>query len=279
MRPAVLVRDARELAEALLADVPERWRHSVGVAGQADYLVRAVPDAAEGDVLVAAAWLHDIGYTPTLRQTGFHPLDGALHLRDLGWPQRIAALVANHSEAWWVADFRGLADRLSEFPREYGAVSDALTYADQTVGPNGRHMGFEQRLEDMLRRHGPDSPNAAVHPLRAPLLRAAVHRVEQRLSAHRRGNVVNRPGYLSAGHRGIGVAPMGHPDGMTDPNDDLSSIADPGSMGPAEMTEPDNDLPGDLDVDHSDEARTGEHRHGTPAESQATEGAPLGPPD
>ena len=29
------------------------------------------------DDLVAAAWLHDIGYAPGLVQTGFHPLDGA----------------------------------------------------------------------------------------------------------------------------------------------------------------------------------------------------------
>ncbi len=31
--------------------------------------------------LVAAAYLHDIGYAPELAITGFHPLDGARHLR------------------------------------------------------------------------------------------------------------------------------------------------------------------------------------------------------
>jgi cob(I)alamin adenosyltransferase len=54
-----------------------------------------------------------------------------------------------------------------------------LIYADQTVGPGGRLMTVEQRLSDMLDRHGPGSPNA----VRAPLLRAAVRRVERRLAA------------------------------------------------------------------------------------------------
>jgi hypothetical protein len=182
MGPARLIRDARELAQTLLTDLPERWRHSVGVAQRAERVVHTTPGAAEGEALMAAAWLHDIGYAEGLRDSGFHPLDGGLHLRRLGWPDRIAALVAHHSEARCVAEARGLSGRLDEFAREHSAVADALTYADQTVGPNGHVMGFEQRLEDMLRRHGPDSPNAAVHPRRAPLLRAAVQRVEQRLS-------------------------------------------------------------------------------------------------
>ena len=66
---------------------------------------------------------------------------------------------------------------------------------------------------------------------------------------------------------------------MTDPNDDLSSIADAGSMDPASMTEPDNDQPGDLDFDHSDAADSDRSGTGAAAERQGIEGAPLGPPD
>jgi hypothetical protein len=44
------------------------------------------------DVLVAAAWLHDVGYAPELAVTGFHPLDGAQHLEAAGFGRRIAAL-------------------------------------------------------------------------------------------------------------------------------------------------------------------------------------------
>lgn len=176
-----LVRDARRLAQTLLAGLPERWRHTVGVAARAEEI--ALPGEADARALVAAAWLHDIGYAERVRDTGFHPLDGGLHLRALGWPDRVACLVAHHSEAICIAEVRGLAERLAEFPREDTAVADALTYADQTVGPDGRVMELDERLADMLRRHGPDSPNARAHPCRAPLLRAAVRRVESRRRA------------------------------------------------------------------------------------------------
>lgn len=173
---------ARDLAQRLLVALPERWRHTIGVARQAERLVGVLASRGEAEVLLAAAWLHDIGYATALRDTGFHPLDGARHLRDEGWPSRIAGLVAHHSAAVWVARARGLTIELGEFTCEDSPVSDALTYADQTVGPNGRVMSVEQRLADMLQRHGPDSPNGAVHDQRAPCLLAAVHRAEQRLA-------------------------------------------------------------------------------------------------
>jgi HD superfamily phosphodiesterase len=42
---------------------------------QARRVFATVP-AADADLLVLAALLHDIGYAPTLRRTGFHPIDG-----------------------------------------------------------------------------------------------------------------------------------------------------------------------------------------------------------
>ena len=67
---------------------------------------------------------------------------------------------------------------------------------------------------------------------------------------------------------------------MTDPNDDLSSIADPGSMGPDAMTEPDNGNPGDLDHDHEQLADgSGPGVPGAAADSPAAQGSPVGPPD
>ena len=177
------VHRARDLAQRLLADLPERWRHTIGVARWAETVAGTLGSRGAGEVLMAAAWLHDIGYAAALRDTGFHPLDGARHLQAAGWRPRIVGLVAHHSAALCVAQVRGLAAEIARFPREDSPVCDALIYADQTVGPNGRVMSFEQRLADMLHRHGPDSPNAAVHARRAPVLRAAVHRVEQRLAA------------------------------------------------------------------------------------------------
>ncbi len=177
---AGLVHDARALAETILADLPERWRHTVGVARRADQLAPTV-GPGQADVLVASAWLHDIGYAAALRDTGFHPLDGARFLYAGGWSLRIAGLVAHHSEAMSVARVHGLAGELAWFPRERSAVADALVYADQTVGPHGVSMTVEQRLAEMLRRHGPGSPHAVAHQQREPRLRGAVRRVEHRL--------------------------------------------------------------------------------------------------
>jgi hypothetical protein len=68
---------------------------------------------------------------------------------------------------------------------------------------------------------------------------------------------------------------MGHIPDMTDPNDDLSSIADPGAIGPEQMTQPDNDP----DLDRADATRPDGYEGGADVESQAIQGAPLGPPD
>jgi putative nucleotidyltransferase with HDIG domain len=172
---------ARRVAQAVLADLPERWQHSAGVARRAEELAAALGE--DPDILVAAAWLHDIGYADVARDTGFHPLDGARYLDRHGWPTRISALVAHHSGACYVAEVRNLREAMDAYPREESPLADALTYADQTVGPGGRPMPVEKRISDMLRRHGPQSPNAAAHRLRGPHLLALAHRVECRLAA------------------------------------------------------------------------------------------------
>ncbi|SDX63457.1 HD domain-containing protein [Geodermatophilus africanus] len=182
-----LVEAAFGLAHDLLGGLSSRWRHTRGVAHRAATAAAAVPQT-DRPVLVAAAWLHDIGYAQPLRRSGFHPLDGAWHLQEHSWPEPLAGLVAHHSAARFVAAVRGLAGPLRAFsaPRfARGPLADALTYADQTTGPDGQVMAVEDRLAEMLRRHGPDSPNARVHPQRAPAIRAAVLRIEQRLRARR----------------------------------------------------------------------------------------------
>lgn len=177
---AVAVGVARELAGELLADLGDRWWHTAAVAERARELAVTVP-AGDRDLLVAAAWLHDIGYAEAIAATGFHPLDGARHLDRLGWPRRLCALVAHHSEARLVADALGLGAELDAYPREDGPVADALTCADQTVDSRGGRVTVPERLADMLARQGPDSANGRVHHLRAPRLLAAAERVERRL--------------------------------------------------------------------------------------------------
>jgi putative nucleotidyltransferase with HDIG domain len=175
------VRVAAAFAQALLEELPQRWAHTIGVADRAARLAGTV-DPDEQEVLLVAAWLHDIGYGRAAQRTGFHPLDGARHLDTHGWPQRISALVAHHSGAHFVAQIHGLSTDLDHYPREHSPVADALTYADQTTSPTGEHVDVHTRMNEMLARHGPNSPQARVHDQRRPYLLAVTARVQQRLS-------------------------------------------------------------------------------------------------
>jgi putative nucleotidyltransferase with HDIG domain len=191
----VKVTAARAAAEALLSGLPDRWCHTMAVAARAAELATTVAEA-DRDLLVAAAWLHDIGYGEVAVDTGFHPLDGARLLQRDGWPHRIANLVAHHSGADYVAAARGMLGLLREFPHEFSPVSDALTYADQTTGPTGQPVTMAERMADMLRRHGPDSANARAQPLRERYLLAVADRVEARLTSDAR---LSQPGRAVAG--------------------------------------------------------------------------------
>lgn len=182
MTPRVLrLSDARHLAAEVLREEPERWQHTVGVAHRAEELVRTI-GMDDPVVLLSAAWLHDIGYAGSVRDTGFHPIDGARFLRQRGWPPRLVALVANHSGARFVAEVRGLATAMDDFPDERSPLSESLAYADLTVGPQGRRMTVPQRVAEMLARHGVDSPNAAAQAARGPYLAELSGRVERRIA-------------------------------------------------------------------------------------------------
>ena len=177
-----VVAEAEDLARYLLREDPERLAHSAAVAGRAQ-LLTAATHAAQAPLLVAAAWLHDVGYHAVLKDTGFHPLDGARHLQRSGWPPSVCDLVAHHSGSRFVAAARGLGEELASFDFVEDDLTDALTVADQTAGPHGRAMGVSERLQDILTRHGRDSPNARAHPNREPYLLSAAHRVIARLHA------------------------------------------------------------------------------------------------
>jgi len=181
----MLIADARGLARTLLCKgSPERWLHTQGVANRAAELAVTV-DVPDRPVLIAAAWLHDIGYARALRETEFHPLDGALYLQGEGWDDRLVALVGHHSGARFVPVERAMASVVTEFDFEDGPVSDALTYADQTVGPHGRRMTVPHRIVETISRNDGNSPNGRARLDRVRYLLAAADRVERRLAAHR----------------------------------------------------------------------------------------------
>jgi hypothetical protein len=176
---------AHDVARSLLEEpLPRRWAHVQGVADTARTLAPIF--GRNTDLITAAALLHDIGYAPSLADTGFHPLDGARYLRDIEHADpMLCRLVAHHSCAMIEAEERGLADVLArEFKPTPRNLADALIYCDLTTGPDGQRMTIEERLTDIRARYGPADLVTRALARSAPQMEAATSRVARRLSAH-----------------------------------------------------------------------------------------------
>ncbi|MER6088499.1 HD domain-containing protein [Streptomyces bluensis] len=174
---------AYSLSEAMLSEpLPRRWAHSLGVAKRARSLSPILGDDAE--LLEAAAVLHDVGYSPTIATTGFHPLDGARFLRDQeGTDERVVRLVAHHSCALLEAEERGLRPELEEeFALERPDLVDALVYCDMTTTPDGTETTPAERLDEIVQRYGPDTIVGRFIQRAAPEIHSAAERVEERLA-------------------------------------------------------------------------------------------------
>ncbi|MGL5830164.1 MAG: HD domain-containing protein [Angustibacter sp.] len=151
-----LVPWARSVAERFMPALGRRWDHVRAVAARAADLPF---EAVDREVLVAAAYVHDIGYASALAVTGFHPLDGARFLRAEGRDE-LAVLVAHHSNARGEAALRGMNEYEDEFP--YGAtlLDDALTICDMTTSPDGHPISLDERIVEIVDRYGADHVTA-----------------------------------------------------------------------------------------------------------------------
>lgn len=145
---------AEVVAARELIALPSRLAHVRAVGGLARSVSHLAPEV-ERPVLVAAAYLHDIGYAPGIASTGFHPLDGARWLLDHG-EMRLANLVAHHTGALHEARNRGLDEDLAVFPREQSLVADLLTWCDLSRGPDGTPVAPLDRIAEVVERYGPD---------------------------------------------------------------------------------------------------------------------------
>ena len=177
-----LVEWAAEQASTLLSPLGNRWLHVQGVAQKARHVSKAFNER-DGTYLIAAAYLHDIGYAPSLKRTGFHPIDGACYLRSYK-KNRLASLVAHHSEAQFEAHLRGLLADLDTFPRHCSSISDALTYCDITTSPIGLCITFQERILDIFSRYDEtDIVSQAIHQA-VPSLSLAVERTQRKLNKY-----------------------------------------------------------------------------------------------
>jgi hypothetical protein len=175
--------EASTIAKELLNGVKTRLAHSRAVARQSA-VVSPVLDSSWGAALHDAAWLHDVGYAPSIAASGFHPLDGARWLRANGWRPDVCSLVAWHTRAGTEAELRKLITSLArEFPPPPDLAQSALAWADLTSSPAGECCTVGERLEDILRRYPPSSVVHRATNANLPDLLGDVHLIETRLDA------------------------------------------------------------------------------------------------
>ncbi|MCW2597029.1 MAG: metal dependent phosphohydrolase [Jatrophihabitans sp.] len=129
-------------------------------------------------LVLSAAWLHDIGYAPTVADTGFHPLDGARYLRAHHWDDEVCRLVAHHTDAVHQAPTEDVGDQLaSDFAEVDGSGRDVLWTADATTGPNGERLTLDERIAEISERYGRDHPVTLCMIGSRDVLAAAIDRV------------------------------------------------------------------------------------------------------
>ncbi|MDQ6734246.1 MAG: HD domain-containing protein [Nitrospirota bacterium] len=148
---------ARSTAEEMLGGLVDRWLHVAEVGSRALRIGTALTES-DRTALAAAAYLHDIGYAPSIVVTGLHQLDGAVWLRAKGIEQRLCNLVAHHSAARYEAEERGRSAEMEWFELEEGPVPDLLVFLDMTTGPRGELVSLQHRLDDILRRYPGSDP-------------------------------------------------------------------------------------------------------------------------
>jgi len=175
-----LVEFARMTAARLLDGMQPRWDHVQAVGRLAETVAPAFGDDAT--TLVAAAYLHDIGYADQLAETGFHPLDGARFVRRLGH-ERLACLVAHHTGARYEAKLRGIANLEDEFPFADTPVDRALTYCDLTTGPTGQRVSPQNRVAEIQARYGAEHIVSRAILAALPELERAVVATEAHLAS------------------------------------------------------------------------------------------------
>ena len=140
-----------------------------------------------------AAWLHDVGYSPDLALTGFHPLDGARWLREHQWPAETCRLVAWHTEPLEEARLHRLDKELTvEFDLPPRRAAAALAWADLTSSPSGERWDAERRLAEILDRYPPGSPVNEATRASLPALLGAVQEIEDLLSDRPPSSFPNR---------------------------------------------------------------------------------------
>lgn len=173
---------AEDLARRFLAqELPRRWEHTCGVARQVEQLAVDLPEKQKS-ILIAAAWLHDIGYSTLLVQNEFHPIDGARYAALTKFPAAVVSLIAYHTGAEVEAEERGLSTLLLQIPRPPAGLLEILSCADLCTSPDGKPVDPARRVQEILARYPRSNPVHRAVSRSGPGLIESAHRVKAGLA-------------------------------------------------------------------------------------------------
>ena len=128
----------------------------------------------EADRLITAALFHDVGYSEELKQTGFHPLDGAAFLAHAGAQEEVIEAVLWHSST--AQDIKALPEVESIYknfpePAESNQILKAVSYCDFRTSPLGESYSFGQRIVEFRNRFGDNSYTREATKWTLPIVR------------------------------------------------------------------------------------------------------------
>jgi hypothetical protein len=190
---------AQQIAPKIFGRERLRWAHTLGVVRLVKESLAMVA-AEHRSVVLAAAYVHDLGHVRSLKATGCHSLDGAMFVRAAGHLD-LASIVAHHSGARCEARLRGLESEMARFTFVDLSALDLLTYSDLKTDHQGRRCSVDERLRGIAIRYGNDHIVTRALRLAEPELRQSVRRVESRLRAKTSRRRVFAP--VSGSHRSV----------------------------------------------------------------------------
>lgn len=147
-------------------------------------------DSELADKIVTAALFHDIGYSEKLKNTGFHPLDGAAYLAHCNAPEDIIEAVLWHSstpiEIEVLPDIKEIYDRFPE-PELDGIIHDAVRYCDFRTSPVGESYSFGMRILELENRFGNESVPPSIARATLPVARRVQSSYADRIARNHNG--------------------------------------------------------------------------------------------
>ena len=163
------------------ADKPQRLRHILVVADRVRQSARDINELNPGTNIdetkaYCAALVHDIGYLEPLVVKGFHPVDGYLFLARSGFTE-LASLIVGHSTSPEESELLGFGTLRPSTE----LIADLITYWDMQVLPGGVIASYEERIQDILRRYGEETPIGQATIKARPRIQGIMERISRLL--------------------------------------------------------------------------------------------------